>query len=448
MKRPNDLVAFLQQNEYLQLIVILNAKLLVIKTELVKKMEQSKSSIIDFMYQNECIINYLLKDSDLFSTLITKKYLNRITNSQKKMTKNSKDWVEVQSQNYQQPICEDVQFSMSCLEHLDSMVHRNDLEMMAELMLNLKDLGIASPMFVEMLVNGMQREPLSWQYSTLSSYYWRSQGMAGRAIACARRAIWLAPRKYKDIPLLSLGTILQRANRSQDAVVALNAAADHAPNVAENLIALGNGLFSISEFNKSLDCYVLAKTLDNIYEEKERQMRKSITCFKIVKTKLRQIEINLAAMRSDLAIFTKGRDYLNQYYEKLLREQVPIGSRLLDPSFDIHSHHFLQRGQYCTIRKTSDSVEPVLFCDFYSDLQMQLHKDSTIDTIQNYIDIKTEFIRDQSNLSLGIYKNLNTDHLFDSFELNQQQQTDVPTDYGLSEIINSAGSSNKKINLV
>lgn len=37
---------------------------------------------------------------------------------------------------------------------------------------------------------------------------------------------------------------------------------------------------------------------------------------------------------------------------------------------------------------------------------MQLNKDSTIDTIQNYIDTKTEFIKNQWNLSLGAYKNL------------------------------------------
>lgn len=32
----------------------------------------------------------------------------------------------------------------------------------------------------------------------------------------------------------------------------------------------------------------------------------------------------------------------------------------------------LKRYQYCSTRKSSESQEPVLFCDFYSDLQMQL----------------------------------------------------------------------------
>jgi len=37
LRRPHDLVAFLRQSEYLQLIILLNAKLLLLKTELVKK---------------------------------------------------------------------------------------------------------------------------------------------------------------------------------------------------------------------------------------------------------------------------------------------------------------------------------------------------------------------------------------------------------------------------
>lgn len=66
LRRPDDLAAFLRQTDYLHLIAMLNAKLLLIKTELIKKMEQSNSYTIDFMYQTECIINYFLQDNDLY----------------------------------------------------------------------------------------------------------------------------------------------------------------------------------------------------------------------------------------------------------------------------------------------------------------------------------------------------------------------------------------------
>lgn len=413
LRRPHDLEAFLRQSEYLQFIVIINAKLLIIKTELVEKMEQSNAYTIEFMYQTDCIINYFLQDTDVYSTVWKKKYLNRINS--KKINKNPE---EMETLRTAVPVCEDVSFSMTCMEHLESMMQRSRIEMQPEVVLAAKELGIAAASFAQMLVIGLKNEPYSWRYPLLSSYYWRSRGLAPRALACARRALLLAPRNYKDIPLLSIGTILQRANRSQDALVFIGAAADHAPNVAENHLALANAHFLNSDFNRSMECYANARRLDDYFAGHEEHMRKSMNCFKFIKTKLKQIEGQLTDMKADLVKFTHGKEYLDTCYEEMLREQVPINSRLLDPSFDLHSHHLLHREQYCSVRKTEHSGEPVLFCDFYSDLHRQLNKDkdSTIDTIQSYIDAKTEFIRNQWNLSLGVYKHLNIEQFDGDFD--------------------------------
>ncbi|KAG4073177.1 hypothetical protein HA402_002566 [Bradysia odoriphaga] len=398
LRRPNDLVAFLRQSEYLQLIILLNAKLLLLKTELVKKMEEANTYTIDFMYQTECIINYLVQETDMYSTLKAKKYFNRInTKKYNRQQEPTTPPNTITKSKTSLPVCESIGFCMACMDHLESMMHRGKLEMTPELDLNAKELGLSS--MNEILVTGLRNDPQSWKYPVLSSYFWRALGMAPQAMECARRAVYLSPRKYKDIALLSLGTILQRSNRSSDALIVLHAATDHAPNVVENQVALANGYFLVSDFNRSIDCFEIAKVLDPSYSEKEKYMRKSMTCFKYIKMKLKQIEHQLMDMKSDLNTWTK-------YYEKLLREQVPIGARLAEPSFDVHSHHLLHHGQYCSIRKTQHSKEPVLFCDFYSDLQMQLNKDSTIDTIQNYIDTKTEFVKNQWHLSLGAYKNL------------------------------------------
>lgn len=403
LRRPHDLVAFLRQSEYLQLIILLNAKLLLLKTELVKKMEQSNTYTIDFMYQTECIINYLVQETDMYSTLKAKKYFNRI-NTKKYNRQPDTTATPNTITKASLPVCESIGFCMACMDHLESMTNRQKLEMTPELTLNAKELGLSS--MNEILVTGLRNDPQSWKYPVLSSFFWRSLGMASQAMECARRAVFLSPRKYKDIALLSMGTILQRSNRSNDALTVLHAAADHAPNVVENQVALANGYFLVSDFNRSIDCFEIAKVLDPNYTEKEKYMRKSMTCFKYIKMKLKQIERQLMDMKTDLISFTEGKEYLDKYYAKLLTEQVPIGARLSEPSFDVHSHHLLHHGQYCSIRKTPHSKEPVLFCDFYSDLQMQLNKDSTIDTIQNYIDTKTEFIKNQWNLSLGAYKNL------------------------------------------
>lgn len=388
--------------------------MLLSKSDLIKKVEQANTHTLDIMYKTDCIINYRI-DEDIYNTVKDKKYLNKINS--KKLNKNYHDTSATASSEANsiaaQPICEDVDFSLTCFEHLPSMMQRKKLEMSAETSLTMKELGIFAPAFVSMLTVGLKNEPQSWRYPTLSSYYWRAKGMASRSIACARRALFLAPRRHKDIPLLSLGTILQRSNRSHDAVVVLNAAVDHAPHVAENQIALANGLFLVSEFNRSMECYKAAKALDDSYAEKEKFMRNSMNCFKYIKKNLRKIEKQLVEMRDKVTNYTEGNQNVDKYLEKLLQEQVPIGVRLMEPSFDMYSHHLLNRGQYCSTRMTTDSKEPVLFCDFYSDLQMKLENREWTDTIQKYIDTTTEFVTKHWNFNLGIYKNVNIENYGD-----------------------------------
>lgn len=126
------------------------------------------------------------------------------------------------------------------------------LKMDAEESLGLPELGISSSNFPYIIYTGLKNNPNSWKLYTLSSYYWRFKGNAKEAVECARRAVYLAPRKYKDIPLLSLGTILQRSNFINDSVIVLGAAVEHSPNIPENQVALANSLMMLSKFNKSL----------------------------------------------------------------------------------------------------------------------------------------------------------------------------------------------------
>lgn len=339
------------------------------------------------------------------STLKSKKYLNRIV--AKKFNKNTD---ELDALRNVMPICDEVPFSMVCMEHLDAMANRTRLDMKPEHSLSAKELNLfTAPNYVESLVLGMRNEPLSWRHPVLSSFFWRARGSAPKALACARRALYLSPRKYKDIALLTLGTVLQRANRTGDALVVLVAARDHAPHVAENQVAAANAYFLASDFNRSIQAFDVARRQDDSYGDRDAHIRKSMTCFKFIKTKLRQIEQQLIDMKSDLASFVREKQQLNEYYAKLLDEQVPIAQRLAeDRSFDNYSHHLLHRSHrsHCAVRKTRDGEEPVLSCDFYSELQLQLNKDTTIDTIQNYIDTKMDFIRNQWELSLGVYKHL------------------------------------------
>jgi tetratricopeptide (TPR) repeat protein len=153
-----------------------------------------------------------------------------------------------------------------------------------------KELSISAVTFPKFLANELKTKPNSWKLHTLSSFYWRFKGNAQFAIECARRAIYLAPRKFRDIPLLSLGTILQRTKNLNDSIVVLNAAVDHAPNTPENQLALGNSLIMMSDFNRSMECYEIAKSLDRMHSEKVNYIKKSINCFRGLKIVLLTME--------------------------------------------------------------------------------------------------------------------------------------------------------------
>lgn len=406
MRRPDDLHAFLQQSENLNRIATLNAKLLKIKTELIRKMQQSNTYSIEYMYQTECINIHFLQDFDLFSTLTSKKYLNRFADMQPSPRAYGAD--ELEALRNALPTCADVPFSLTCMEHLESMANRTRLRMDPEHSLADKELDLfTAPLFAEKLVLGMRNEPHSWRHPLLSSYYWRARGSAPQAMACARRALFLAPRKYKDMALLSLGTVLQRSSCAADALVVLVAARDHAPHEPENQVAAANAYFLVSDFARSLHAYDVAGRQDESHGDRGAHIRQSMKCFRFIKSQLRQIERQLIVMQADLVTFVRDKQQLNEYYAKLLEEQVPIAQRLAeDRTYDAYAHQLRHRSQFCAVRPPDDGTD--FSCDFYSELQTQLStKDPTIDTIQTYIDTKMVFIRNQWELSLGVYKHLN-----------------------------------------
>lgn len=375
--------------------------------EITDKVQQSTFFQVEIMSHTECLIYYSLKDEDLHSTLKDKKYFNRI-NTKRMITKSN----ELKRGNDVYPICEDVLFSLSCFEHLNGMLNRKRLQMSPEVQLHSDDVGIMKDGFVRMIKFGLQQEPLSWKYPLLASYYWRARGNAKRAVECARRAIYLAPRKYLDIPLLSLGTILQRANKSQDASVVMLGAYHHAPDVFENQIGLGNALFLASDFTGALKTFKSAVATDSQFNIRYEFIQKSMTCFKTIKQKLKEFQQQVDDIFGLLDNYKRNQTQLEDYLNRVLSEQVPISKRLADPSFDGFGHHLLHRGQYCKTKELPNSKEPILFCDFYTDLQSQLQKeDLIVDIVHHFADAAPKFIE---NFSLGIYKHLNIEDFNDS----------------------------------
>ncbi|GAB0098853.1 uncharacterized protein DMENIID0001_146570 [Sergentomyia squamirostris] len=399
LRRPEDLIAFLNQSKYQEMVDSLYAELLEIKTDLRMKINNVDSFTVDFMYQTKCIVQYFLQENDLLNSVTTRTYLNRLY----KPDVDTLTFVEGGS-----PKCEDfmqLPFSMSCFEHLDGMYNRKNLSMNVEQTLLMLGVELSNPHLGNMLVTKLRRDPYAWRYYTLASLYWRSKGNAEAAIECARRGVYLAPREQKDVALLSLGTILQRSRKYADAVIVFGAAVDHSPS-AENHMALANALVLRSEFNRSLIHYEAARSLDKSLGEKVTHIRNSMVCFKYIKKRLLQISSILDEMSAKLKLHDERKKLLEDYLEKLLQEQVPLGSRGDQKREGNH-----QRGQYCSTRYQAGSTQPVLFCDFVSDIQMKLD-DLSVDLIVTYLKHANELIHTHFR-TIGVFEQLNVDNIGD-----------------------------------
>ena len=92
--------------------------------------------------------------------------------------------------------------------------------------------------------------------------------------------------------------------------------------------------------------------------------------------------------------------------------KVPLKTRYFDESFDEYKS-LIQRSQICSTR-FKENDEPVLFCDFLSDIQLVM-QDFALDILNNYVELKKELIATYKINSLGIYKKIFVEHYSESW---------------------------------
>lgn len=97
--------------------------------------------------------------------------------------------------------------------------------------------------------------------------------------------------------------------------------------------------------------------------------------------------------------------------------QVPLKTRYFDDNFDEHKNHLVQRSQICSTR-FKENDEPILFCDFLSDVQLVM-QDFALDILNNYVELKKELIATYKINSLGIYKKIFVENYSDKWLMNQ-----------------------------
>lgn len=413
LRRSYDLIAFLNQNVYKQKIDVVIAELLAIKSNLTQKMNNLDQYTNDLTDKISCIPDYYLGEADILSTIVNPGYVSRIGKLTDKSIVANEDHSSLSisgrtSNQLEVPTCSEfypMDVSVAAFDHLKGVHNRSKLKMAPEEVLMGLQYNIP-----QLLADGLRWNPFSWKMHTIASYYWRLKGNAPEAMECARRAVTLAPRESKDIALLSLGTILQRAQQLNDSLIVLHAAVDHEANEPENQLALGNTYMLLSEFNRSFEAYRVTESLSSIYSKQIDYIKKSITCFKVLKINLLTMEKLLKDIIPGLERYGALQNEFDEYHEKLDREQAPLKSRVFDESYSNQIDFLIQRSQICTTRMAKDRGEPILSCDFISDVQM-LMEDFAVEILNNYVDLKQELINTYKINSLGIYKNIFVEHL-------------------------------------
>ncbi|XP_053950827.1 uncharacterized protein LOC128858500 [Anastrepha ludens] len=126
----------------------------------------------------------------------------------------------------------------------------------------------------------------------------------------------------------------------------------------------------------SEDLVVQAERLQPHLGAQTQPMQNLINSLEALTKQTAKMYSYLEFVKDELKEFRKLKMQITQHHEKLIQQQVPLASRQLDEK--TNNEDLLKRGQYCSTRTLSSTEDPVLFCDFYSDMQMRL-EDKDVD---------------------------------------------------------------------
>nr|XP_037870858.1 tetratricopeptide repeat protein 17 isoform X2 [Bombyx mori] len=196
-------------------------------------------------------------------------------------------------------------FSMFAFEHLEGLNQRENLSIDPELSLpeQITPIMTVDP-FGHWLAAMLRRNNSSWLHYNMASLYWRVKGNAPKAMECSRRAVHYAPRKYKDIALLSMGTILHRSKRTEDAIVVLRAATDHDPTFTYNHFSLANAYAVFGDFNSSLKHFAECLKLNPTFELAVRH-KIAVLCHLYVSDTIEELKETLQKLRQELIEYAR-----------------------------------------------------------------------------------------------------------------------------------------------
>lgn len=199
LRRPYDLLALLDQETRRNDINNIYQDLMMRKSMVDKKsLSLEGASDLEariYASDEDCLkAGKSLSEIDLFTSIAS----NGSDRGDIKLEKYpSEDNTSGENSSLKVPDCTkhyDLPFSMFAYEHLNAMKNRKNISLSPEE--NLKYLmPVASVKeFGHQLAVGLSKNNTSWLHYNSATLYWRIEGVGLKAIECARRALYFAPR--------------------------------------------------------------------------------------------------------------------------------------------------------------------------------------------------------------------------------------------------------------
>lgn len=210
-------------------------------------------------------------------------------------------------------------FSMATFPHLQVLREPWNLTWPNE-----SDINI--PLSPNQIYYSLNKNNTSWYHYNLASLYWRQKGDAQKALDCIKRSLHFAPRYFKDVPMLNLGVMLQRAQCTAEAAILLHSVIDHAPHKPKGHFLLANVYTALGDYNRSLACYDNALSLKPNWGVAKRA-RHAIVCHNKVKNTLNNLQNSIQNIINQFQEFNTIQEKLVKNQEDiLLQQQTPLSS--------------------------------------------------------------------------------------------------------------------------
>ncbi|KAG6455000.1 hypothetical protein O3G_MSEX008981 [Manduca sexta] len=310
MARPYDLLAFLNQDTRWDNIINLYHDLQK-RQQNIEKLWSDLEKAVDFStiltLDKHCVKVGQLTSIDWYASFLEDGKSKGIADEEYMLHDNNYGDTDV-------PDCKKLSsltFSMFTFEHLQGMIRRENLTASPELSLpeQIAPIMTVDP-FGHWLATILRKNSSSWLHYNMASLYWRVRGNAPKAMECSRRAVHYAPREYKDVALLSMGSILHRSKMPEDALIILTAALDHDVGHPYNHFALANAYAIVGEYNNSVKHFEECLKLNPTFELAKKH-KNAVLCHMFFTEKMKNIEETLNKLREELTEFNnKEVDWL------------------------------------------------------------------------------------------------------------------------------------------